>query len=742
MYDFKSLSPYEFELLTQDLLQQELNLTFESFKNGQDNGIDLRYCEDNEKYIIVQCKHYVRSGIKALIDNLKKEIEKVQSLNPKRYIVVTSVELSPNDKAKIKKIFSEYIHLENDIYGSEDLNNLIRKYPLVEKSHFKLWLKGTNVLEAIIHSKIINHSKYEISKIKEKINVFVPNDSLKRTYDVLNENNYVVISGAPGVGKTTLAEIIIWQLLGENYELVSISEDIDEAWSFLKDDTKQIFYFDDFLGQTTLNALNKNEDSRLIKFIENIFKSKNKKFILTTREYIFKQAQINYEKLANFNFEKSIIDLKEYTNEIKGKILYNHLYFSELPRNYIDKILDNEAYMEIIKHKNYNPRIIEHMTSFIRVKNIEIDNYMDFSRNALNNPFEIWGHAFETQLPKSSKAILKALISINSPVSYNPIKFMSKLKAVSQKCFKYFYSKNLDNYEYKQGLKIIDGDFIKTTLYRPFLTNPSVQDFLENYILENELVRDFLNFSCYLDQYKWIFQTYLRKGNDKDLLLELLKKLLDKNLYKELNDTELVENLILSLKIIKLIETKSLIKKLNNLFDFFIKKEVDLYRLLPLFEELDCIFFAENIIINNFLQKGKYICLQNIEDSDDIDEYLSVNYFIQNFEDIFEEEEVDSFRENFVDKLDNIVDKIIWNAGSSDDLEQGREILGNLFNDLGIDEGPLCSITSKLIESKEEDESEESDRVDYDFEEYRERQAFSQPVLTEEDHIRNIFGSL
>ena len=43
MYDFKVLSPADFEDLTRDLLQQLWKVKLESFKTGRDQGIDLRY---------------------------------------------------------------------------------------------------------------------------------------------------------------------------------------------------------------------------------------------------------------------------------------------------------------------------------------------------------------------------------------------------------------------------------------------------------------------------------------------------------------------------------------------------------------------------------------------------------------------------------------------------------------------------------------------------------------------------
>ena len=71
-YTFETLSANEFENLVRDLLQEELDIRLESFKTGRDQGIDLRYAPDRDNSLVVQCKHYVRSGTKKLIYDLEK----------------------------------------------------------------------------------------------------------------------------------------------------------------------------------------------------------------------------------------------------------------------------------------------------------------------------------------------------------------------------------------------------------------------------------------------------------------------------------------------------------------------------------------------------------------------------------------------------------------------------------------------------------------------------------------------
>ena len=72
-YTFNTLNDNDFELLALDLLQYELNVRFQDFTTGKDSGIDLRYATiENENDIIVQVKHWLKSGYRKLFNHLKK----------------------------------------------------------------------------------------------------------------------------------------------------------------------------------------------------------------------------------------------------------------------------------------------------------------------------------------------------------------------------------------------------------------------------------------------------------------------------------------------------------------------------------------------------------------------------------------------------------------------------------------------------------------------------------------------
>ena len=489
-YDFASLSGFDFEELARDLLQMELNVTFESFKTGKDTGIDFRFSIDSRREIIVQCKHYFSSGFSALCSHLKREeLDKIKKIKPKRYIFVTSVGLTPSNKDTLNEILTPFCKSTGDIYGKDDLNNLLGKFPEIEKKNYKLWLTSTTVVDCILHSEIFNRTELELDYIKNKIKTYVQSRSFFDAKKLLEDLHYCIISGIPGVGKTTLAEILLIDYLAQGYEVIQISEDIKEAFSVYNPSKKQLFYYDDFLGQTSLDSkFNKNEDQRFLQFIQTVQRKGNTRFILTTREYILNQAKAIYEKLSDSDFDarKCIIDISSYSKFDRAKILYNHVYFSNLLREDKEELLKERNYLKIINHPNYSPRIIEWMTEFSNRKKEISQSFVESFLSNLDNPTRLWEHAFLYQISSSSRNLLIVLASLPNDIQISNLKvaFASFHKLDGQ-----INNNSLSSQDFRESLKELEGNFIKierktSDLFISF-HNPSIRDFINIYLKTN-----------------------------------------------------------------------------------------------------------------------------------------------------------------------------------------------------------------------------------------------------------------
>jgi len=658
-YDFRNLSPTEFEDLTQDLLQKKFDVFIESFTTGRDGGIDLRYSSNSKNEIIIQCKRY--KDYNSLYNNLKKEVDKVLNLKPKRYIISTSVGLTPGQKDLIFKLFSPYIHSTSDIFGKDDLNNLLSIYPEIEKQHFKLWLSSVNILEKILNSRIENQSNFELEKIQETINVYVNNDSFYNASEIISQKKYVIISGIPGIGKTTLARILVFHYLAKGFEeFVYVSDSIDDAYTYFKEGKKQIYLFDDFLGTNFLeNNLNTNEEKKIVHFIEKVSKSNDKIIILTTREYILAQAKQKYDVFNNpsLEFAKCVIDLSQYTKMVRAKILYNHLYFSNLPFEYIQDLIDNHKYLDVIEHKNYNPRIIETITNDDVWQSIKPTEFATQFMNFIKNPESIWKHVFENQISFLSQIILLNLMSAGVPI------LVDDLRKIVQGFSKEYSSKYRIVYNellFKKSMRELENTFISiekdsSDRFKIEYQNPSVQDFLVFYFREySEYITDILKTANNFNQLFGVFsfkEDYDFATTNRILLTKEQREIVIDRIY---NDFDYLNSTVLrkySRSFAK--EHFSDFIKLNEILNYF---DIEDY---PNLQELILKRFKE------IMFEGK-----NQLDDDEMSSYINiVEYF------------ADEFKGDIRKMLNKVADGII-DLETFEEFERFESIYGDDYMDI------------------------------------------------------------
>ncbi|MCX6501659.1 MAG: hypothetical protein NT132_04505 [Microbacterium sp.] len=457
------------------------------------------------------------------------EAKKLSSLNPAptRYLFVTSKSLTAANKGELRSVLTPWIAADGDVIGAEDLEILLNAHPEVERRHVKLWLTSAAQLDQAVNTAIWKRSRQMLDELTDALPRFVDTGVFETASRRLYDEKALVLSGAPGIGKTTVARMLVAEAVAEGFEPIEVSTDIEEAYAVVDSQVRQIFLYDDFLGATFLqDRLIKNEDKRLASFIRRCRASKNTLFVLTTREHILRQATAWYDELdrVDLPIRRLLVELKSYSRRERGLILYNHLYHSgALSSREKQSILRDGGYLKIIDHPNYNPRIIEHATgalaNFSQDQTL-LSNVLD----NLDNPDRVWNHAFRNQLDDDARDIVLLLSTMPAAISLEELEPAFDMLAASRE-------RQQRAGAVLSALATLDDSFTRSThRYRRStevsIADPSVADFVGNWIASNpsEAVR-LGSSAIYFEQLDWL-STQLARSSPRNerLLLEELRE--------------------------------------------------------------------------------------------------------------------------------------------------------------------------------------------------------------------------
>ena len=320
--------------------------------------------------------------------------------------------------------------------------------------------------------------------IKKKIPIYVETKNHENAIDRLENLHTVIITGSPGVGKTTLADHLCYHYTAKQFEFVFIQDALEEAEAVYDEKKKQIFYFDDFLGRNHLMALERNQDSKIVHFINRVKDDNKKRFILTSRTNIINQGKQLSDLFKIEKIDKNEFELKIHSLNLldKAKILYNHIWFGNLNESFIDEIYKDKKYHKIIEHRNFNPRLISFITDSERFVEINVADYWNYLYENLENPKEVWRTVIQFQLDKECRDVVVSLV-----LNYNQLS-ERELKRIIQNLMR-----NLPSFDNSRSidsiLKILVGALVNRKIENKeasySLFDPSIGDFVISNYLNN-----------------------------------------------------------------------------------------------------------------------------------------------------------------------------------------------------------------------------------------------------------------
>ena len=491
-YELDRLGWFGFERLVQALLKAEFGAEVESWSGYRDQGKDA-YCAGDLKTragtltgpVIFQAKfvHQANASGSEYMPLLKsacvKELALIQTRlsrnewkDPRQYFLLTNCPISPSEREAIVDIWKQTISSSITILGYKDVSDLLDLHPHIARvnpqiltfDHLLLFL------QSVINGDISNRSQAALTEARTLLPIFVPTEAYEKSWEVLKLHNFVVLTGAPEMGKTAIGRMLAMAQLQNGWEVIDCYDpnDIFKTYSL---DREQVFIADDAFGRTEYDvqrgAVWEAQFSKIYNRLD-----RRHWLIWTSRRHILSGAlrQMDLQGPARKFPEPAevIVQADHLSVQEKAEMLFRHSVNASLTQH--ARSLLKSSLQLIIHNGKFTPERIRRLTMEVlptlaisSTGSLDSKHVSDKLREVLENPTEMMRKA-HSKLSAEHKWILVTLLDEQTV----------KTPEAAEKAFKQI-APFPSSRPFQDCLQELDEGFIRITTHAAVVSSLSVE---------------------------------------------------------------------------------------------------------------------------------------------------------------------------------------------------------------------------------------------------------------------------
>ena len=269
-YRFDDLGWLQFERLCQAILKAKFGPAVISWGGRSDRGRDA-YCEEalnltnigpTSGPFVFQAKFVTNANAAgarpgpALLKAVQAERDEIISRQkagtwktPARYILMTNVPMTASLRIEIAETFDKVLGGEKAIsWGADDLSDLLYDLPNLRVAFPQiLSVRDFDVfIREMVNHAVVERSLTARLEAESYVSVFVPTKAYDKALETLQRHSFVVLTGPPEMGKTTIARMLGLAKHSVGWQFIDCSSPQD-FFQNLDDSVSQIFVADDAL---------------------------------------------------------------------------------------------------------------------------------------------------------------------------------------------------------------------------------------------------------------------------------------------------------------------------------------------------------------------------------------------------------------------------------------------------------------------------------------------------------------